>query len=140
MLKSITQEHGMGCGVASVAFLLKISYKEALGFFDAPSNAWGKGYYCKDIVKALNNAGKVYKFAFFKDDKRELLRLDNIIVYIKPSPKYPAGHYLAKIKNRWMNPWINFPCIAPAKSGFQKELPGEVGYVIYPLQEKIILE
>jgi hypothetical protein len=133
-MKSIAQEHGMGCGVASVAFLLNISYKQALELFDKPANAWSKEYYCRDIVASLSKANRKYKSSLFKLTKKELLGLDNIIVYIKPSAAYPAGHYLAKAKNKWMNPWINFPYISPAKSGFQKELPGDVSYIIHPIK------
>jgi len=43
----------------------------------------------------------------------------------------PAGHYLAKADDEWMDPWINFPSITPAKSGFRTEVPGLIEYSIY---------
>jgi len=60
-----------------------------------------------------------------------LLNQNGAIVFVERSKKYPAGHYLIKTKKGWMNPWINFPNISSAKSGFQKVLPGKAQWIIY---------
>ena len=43
----------------------------------------------------------------------------------------PAGHYLLKTKKGWMNPWINYPQIKPAKAGFQQKIPGKIQWIIF---------
>lgn len=53
------------------------------------------------------------------------------IVFIAKSKKYPEGHYLLKTSKGWMNPWVNFPEITPARAGFQKRLPGKVVWVMH---------
>ena len=52
------------------------------------------------------------------------------IVFIKRSRKYPYGHFLARYKNRWMDPWINLPD-KNIKAGFREILPNEATYLIY---------
>ncbi len=130
MQEPITQEHGTGCGVACVAFVLGISYQKALGLFKNPQHAWeGKGYYCKDIIEALKKAGLDYSYKQITE--LPLTIKPGIIVFTEPSKNYPRGHYLAQTKdNKWMNPWINFPHIAPAKSGFQDKLPDKPIWII----------
>lgn len=130
--KSVTQKHALGCAVACVAYILNISYKKAHEFFKNPNYATTRGYYCREIVKALENAGLRYGYRYVKSSKRKLLSLDNIMVFIKRSKKYPGGHYLVYRNKKWMNPWINFPYINPAKSGFSEKLPGKVQWLIYP--------
>ena len=132
--KSITQEHPSGCAVACVAYIIGNSYKNALKLFKRPDYATSlRGYYCREIIKALKNAGLKYNYCYAKPSKLKLLLLDNIIVFIARSKKYPTGHYLARRNKKWMNPWINFPNIKPAKSGFSKILPGKVQWIIFPL-------
>lgn len=41
------------------------------------------------------------------------------------------GHYILRTKKGWMNPWINYPSISPARAGFQKRLPGEVQWILF---------
>lgn len=133
MKNSITQEHGMGCAVACVAFVLGINYQQALKLFDQDEYAWTTGYYCKDIVKAFKKASKNYKYEKFNSTSHtQLLSEPGTIVFINQCKDYPAGHYLAQNgKNLWMNPWINFPTIAPTQSGFQETLPGDTDYIIF---------
>jgi len=62
---------------------------------------------------------------------------DGVIVFIKRSVRYPAGHYLARMNGQWMDPWINFPNdqniknIKNATSGFRKKLPGKPIYALF---------
>lgn len=61
MKKSITQEHGMGCAVACTTYVLNYTYKRALKLYEAPHNAWSRGFYCQEIVKALLNFLGIFK-------------------------------------------------------------------------------
>lgn len=131
MFKNITQKHGMGCGVACVASLLNISYDKGLELFKNPANAWSKGFMCREIVQAISRIEPNYKFKRLKNSNDPILKEKGIIVFTDYSEAYPFGHYLINTKNGWMNPWMNYPVIAPAKSGFVKELPAEATYVIY---------
>lgn len=125
-MKAIAQEHTLGCAVACVASLCDLPYKQTLSLF---SKSPEKGYYCKDIVLALRRKNKFYIYAKYKDQKLET----RTIVFIRRSKKYPAGHFLLKTNKGWMNSWLNYPCIAPVKAGFQKRLPGAPQWVIAPL-------
>ena len=123
MLDSITQEEPFGCAISCVAFRLNLSYSDAKGLFKHPEYSSRRGYYCDDIVEALDNGGcEGYTFAQVDDDNRKFLDVSGTIVLIRRNVKYPAGHWLIRSGDKWVNPWINFPCMKPAKSGFQKEL------------------
>lgn len=126
-MKKVTQEHPMGCAVACVASICGISYERALLLFCNKLFASTKGYYCKDICSALKRKGKNYAY---KKAKQKINYCEGVIVFILRSKKYPKGHYLVKTCNGWMNPWINFPHINPAKAGFQKRLPGKADWII----------
>ncbi len=41
------------------------------------------------------------------------------------------GHYLLRTSKGWMNPWINWPSINPARAGYEKEFIGEIEWIIY---------
>lgn len=121
----------MGCAVACVAFILKTSYDDAKRAFKHPEYAWQRGYYCREICEALRSRGKEYTCSRYSPEKRRLLYRPYIIVFIAKSKKHPFGHFLVRTKNGWMNPWINIPSMVPAKSGFQKRLPGRIQWVLY---------
>ena len=130
--KSVTQENGLGCGLACVSALCKVSYKFAKkNYFLGLGNANTKGYYCKHIVKALSRAGKNYNYCKIT---RRINWKDGMIVFIKRSKRYTQGHYLVRLNNMWMDPWINLQTdqnIRNAKSGFRKRLPGKAQWLIY---------
>ena len=130
-MKSVTQEEPMGCGIACVAVALGKSYQQTKSLFDNPEFASTRGYYCRELIKVLNKKFSNYNFSKANEKNKNLLMQDRVIVFIERSNKYPAGHYLIKTKKGWMNPWINFPNISPAKSGFQKNLPGKAQWIIY---------
>jgi hypothetical protein len=134
-MKSVTQEEPMGCGIACVAMALNKSYKSAKRLFDNPEYALTRGYYCREIIKVLNQKRKNYDFLKVNEKNKSILNKEGGIVFIERSKKYPAGHYLIKTKKGWMNPWINFPNISPGKSGFQKILPGKAQWIIYPFAQ-----
>lgn len=135
-MKLITQKHPSGCGIACVAYALEISYDDALALFqNGLKRAKNEGFYCHDILKALDDN---YCYFYVTGKKRHLIYKPNTIVYIKRSKKYPFGHYLVKADIGWMDPWVNFQQnkdIRDAKSGIRKRLPGTPIYAIYSAGE-----
>lgn len=130
--RSVTQEEPLGCGIACVAYICEISYKTAKKkYFKNNNRAITLGYFCKDLVTALSKAGKSYSFMRVK--KKPTFK-NGTIVFISRSKRYPMGHYLVKTDYGWMNPWINFPDIKPARSCFSKKLPGKPVYMIFPMR------
>lgn len=129
-MKLITQEAPMGCAIACTASLANLSYKQMRRYFDnGEIKEQTSGFYNRDIVIALNKINIKAK-AFSKKRWGNKNMGFRTIVFIERSKKHPAGHYLLKTKNGWMNPWINFPNINPAKAGFQRKLPAKVRWVI----------
>ena len=129
-MRLITQEAPMGCAIACTASLANLSYKQMRTYFDnGIIKEQTHGFYNRDIINALSNikiSAKAYGMKKWGNKNIEL----GTIVFIERSKKYTAGHYLLKTKNGWMNPWINYPHINPAKAGFQKTLPGKARWVI----------
>jgi hypothetical protein len=131
--KAVTQNHGMGCAVACVASVLGVSYASALKLFDKPESAWGGGYYCHEIVTALARGGLSYSYRKVESRLDPALKVGGAIVFTAPSKLYPGGHYLVRLARGWMNPWVNCPEIAPAKSARVSRLPADPTYVVFPL-------
>ena len=135
MRKSVTQEFEYGCGIACYAFALNISYKDAVAILGS-KQATSTRFWIKDLTMALTNAGLGYMYRYVPLNYENLCCAENSIVLIRRSKTYPAGHYLIKHNNRWMDPWMNLPenkNITQAKSGFRLELPGSAMYVIEPV-------
>ena len=130
-MEKIAQQEPMGCGIACVASVTKKPYNIAKGLFEKPENAALKGYYCNDLIRALSKKGLNYEYSKVNSRNKALANEEGSIVFIKRSKKYPEGHFLLKTSEGWMNPWINFPKITPAKAGFQKKLPGVAQWIIY---------
>lgn len=127
-MKKIVQEDPLGCAIACLASILNISYKNALSLVpNGASRAKTEGFYCRDLVRTLNESGKEY---IFKHLKGEVESPAGSIIYIKKSIQYPAGHYFARSEEGFMDPWINFPH-TPRESGFRKELPGQMQYLVF---------
>lgn len=132
MKKPVTQEHPMGCAIACTAYALDCTYQQALKFYENPQNAWGAGFYCQDIVIAMLNAGRLYQYKQISILKDNVLNVPDTIIFIEKAAAYPEGHFLVRtFEGSWMNPWINFPLITPAQSGFQSKLPGNPTYVVF---------
>lgn len=130
--KAVTQEHAMGCAVACTAYILDCSYQNALKLYENPHHAWGKGFYCPEIIAALNKAGIHYQYSRVKSSRDKQLKIPGTIVFIEKSAKYPVGHFLVRTEDGfWMDPWINLPLISPTRSGFQKKLPGMATYIVF---------
>ena len=133
-MRSITQRHPFGCGVACVAFVVKKSYSEIVSIL-GDDKASNKGFYCRDLIKALSRFKYSYAYKYLKPKLRRSIYQDGVIVFIKRSLKYPSGHYLTYSNGLWMDPWINFVQnnnIKQAESGFRKRLPGTPIYTISP--------
>lgn len=130
-MKSIKQEDHLGCAIACVAYLLNISYQKTLSFFsDGTRKAKAVGFTCKEIILVLNNKGLNYKYKYIKEKHRKKIYKPNAIVFLRRSRKYPAGHYLTRTNDKWMDSWINFPN-NKIESGFRKKLPEKPIYLIY---------
>lgn len=136
LLKPISQEHPMGCAVACVASLNQMKYQEALELFEEKENAWTRGFYCSEIVKALKALGRSYSYEEYSPLKHTfVLRKAGTIAFVMPCSKYPSGHFLVRSSNGWMNPWTNFPLMKPVKAAIEKRLPGKVSWIIYEMDE-----
>ena len=134
MSESITQQHAYGCGVACVAFVTKESYQDVLKVLRADA-AQAKGFFCKDLVIALDAYGSAYAYKYLKPRLRHQIYNEGVIVYIKKSKYYPVGHYLIRSNGFWMDSWINFmqdQDIKNAKSGYRIRLPGTPIYALFP--------
>lgn len=126
-MKALAQEHSMGCGPACVAVRMGITYAKALELFTHPHHAWTQGYYCSEITEALSRGGFKYVFSEFrKYSHKQYLQKNGSIAFIAKSDLYPAGHFLLKVSDGWMNPWINFPHLMPIRFGIQKNCLGKL--------------
>ena len=130
-MKLVAQKHTMGCGIACVASAAGVSYDEALSKTNV-GLAGTRGYYLREIKEALKRLGLHYEHRKYGDKYKHLLENEGTIVFIKRSKDEPAGHYLLRTKNGWMDSWINYPSISPAEAGFQGELTGEPQWVLFP--------
>ena len=128
-MKLIAQEASVGCAIACAASLTSLSYKQMRSYFDNAKRESTTGFYNRDIIKALSKSKITARASSIKRFGKRSIKIGTV-VFIKPSKKYLAGHYLLKTKNGWMNPWINYPNINPAKAGYQKKLLGKVAWVI----------
>lgn len=132
-MKPIVQEDPLGCGVACMAAVLGVSYQESLNLFkNGQKKAIEIGFFCKEIVVALKKKGLVYEYRYIKGKLRKKIYKQGTIVFLRRSKKYPSGHYLCRINNKWMDPWINFPN-GNRKAGFRKRLPEKPTYIIHPI-------
>ena len=129
-MKLVTQEGPMGCGVACVASLLGLSYKEARKLFDDGSvKDRTTGFYNKDFVKALAKVNIRAKGCSIKKWGNKRIK-PGTIVFSRRSKLYPVGHFLLKTEGGWMNPWKTGATIKEAKAGWEKRFPGKKDWVI----------
>ena len=126
----IPQEEPMGCGVASVASLLGISYGESLKLFNR-KYANVPNFYCKEIIKILERKELNYKYNKVTKKTKQHINKIGSIIFIKRSERYLFGHFLLKTQDGFMDSWINLPKMNPVKAGFRKKLPGIPQWVIY---------
>lgn len=135
MKLTITQEDGMGCGAACVAFALSRSYQQVVSVL-GKDKARTVGFQLKELVDALGHYELDYHFKHVKPKIKQAIYQDGVIVFIKRSARYPYGHYLIRHKELWADPWVNLATdknIANAVSGFRRRLPGKAQWAILPL-------
>ncbi len=132
----IAQKHHMGCGIASVANILGINYEKASALFrKGNSKAKTTGFLCGEIVQALKKAGRDYKYRYIDSSIKNKIYKNGVIVFIKRSKTYPNGHYLTRLDNKWVDPWINYRYnsnVKEAKASIRKKLPSKPIYAILP--------
>lgn len=128
-MRAVRQEHFSGCAIACVASISNISYRKAIKSFEN-GNEWAKfrGFYCHEIINALEKIGFKYSLKYVKRRKGHVYPIGTI-VFIGKTGMHPVGHYLLFTEKGWMDPWINFPRLN-AKAGFRKKLPGKPVYAI----------
>lgn len=136
MSDPVIQEDGFGCGVACVAYVLGLSYRAAKSLFATPENAAEIGYFCDDIVEALSRGNLDYTRRQYSGDPIPV----GSIVFSDYSDTHPGGHWLVKVKNGWMDPWINFdamhPDTATAQAGIRQSLPSRPTHVVEPIMHE----
>lgn len=134
-MNSVTQKHNFGCGIACIAFIVKINYSKVLSHLSF-TQAENTGFNCQELVQVLSKFNHIYLYKYLKPKLKRKIYQNGIIVFIKRSTKYPSGHYLTYSDGQWMDPWINFlksENVNQAKSGFIKRLPGTPIYALFPL-------
>lgn len=130
----ITQEDGMGCGAACVAFAANKTYQQAAAVL-GQEKARTVGFHLKELVDALSQFGLDYRFQHVKPHTKQSIYQESAIVFIRRSARYPYGHYIIRHKGLWADPWINLVLdkdLTNAQSGYRKRLPGEAQWVILP--------
>lgn len=133
-MKAIIQKDNFGCAIACVAFILKLEYEDAIKLFkEGGKRAKTEGFCCREIATILSESGLKAYYFYLRPKFKNRIYQPNTIVYIKKSKKYTSGHYLARYKNSWMDPWINFPN-EKRSSGFRKRLPGKAVYAILQIK------
>lgn len=133
---AVAQEESMGCGIACVASRLGITYQEAIKKSGLSERSYTRGYYCRDLVKILNEFGEKYAFKKVGLRDKELVRANGSIVFAKRGKKYLVGHWLLKTPYGWMDPWINWPSIHPSIAGYHQKFPGEAQWIVYEIKIK----
>ena len=130
-MNPVRQEDGLGCAVACVAFVLNLSYKDAVNLFTNGKERVKKkaNFYCPEIVSVLKNTGMTYKWKKVIDTHDKEIYKNFSIVFIQDG-KY--GHFLCRYNNTWMDPWVNRP-YRPISAQFITDLPVSPTYVIYKI-------
>ncbi len=134
MRHTITQEDGMGCGAACVAFATNKTYQQAVKLL-SQEKARSVGFQLKELVDALSHYGLDYHFKHVKPQMKQYICQEGVIVFIRRSARYPYGHYLIRHNGLWADPWINLVLdknLKNAMSGYRKNLPGEAQWAVLP--------
>jgi hypothetical protein len=134
MYELITQEESMGCGIACVASRIGEDYQSTRKLFSDSERSLNEGYYCEDLIEALEKKGLKYGFKEIKEGDEGIVNRTGTIVFAKRGDKYPEGHWLLKTEKGWMNSWFNWPSkIKEAVSGYDSEFPGIPEWVVYEI-------
>lgn len=136
-MKSISRQyqhqHDLnGCGIACLANLLNEEYIDVRYDFEKLFYQIDKGIKVFDLVKFLSSKGYRYSNKFFnhnnynKSEAYKFANIINSITLIRKNDKYPVGHYLLRVENGWIDPWLNYPSIDNVHAGVRKELPAQI--------------
>jgi ABC-type bacteriocin/lantibiotic exporter with double-glycine peptidase domain len=136
MKKYIKQEDSMGCGIACVAYVLGISYEKAVNLFTQKQKRETRGFTSKDITEAIKMFSVNYKSVYVGREKEPRIE-NNSIVYVPKCDYFPYGHYLVKIQDGYMDPFINLHesnfDYTKAKAGLRRTLPNKISMKIIPV-------
>ena len=130
----VRQKHAFGCGVACVSIATNISYDRICAML-GENQAAQSGFSCKELCQTLSVLGTVYEYHYLKPRLSNRIYKEGVIVFLKRSQKYPAGHYLIRHKNKWHDSWINFSPgadIKGARPGLRARLPYRPSYALFP--------
>ncbi len=111
----VRQMGNMGCGVACVASVLRISYQQALKRFQSVGvngDHMMAGFSRCSLKTVLKKAGREYTFHSFgpvTESERRRRRANGLpersIVYVfDKNTRYCYGHYLVRMPGGWMDP------------------------------------
>ena len=101
---SVTQKNNFGCGVACLAYALKIDYDYLIKSSRIKKQAENKGFTCRELIEILKSNSLNYCYKYLKPKLKKKIYEDGSIVFIKVSKKYPIGHYLIRTNNLWIDP------------------------------------
>lgn len=129
----VSQRDSWGCGVACVASLLGLSYREArrrlIRRKGREINASPYGLPYKVIEYVLGRAG----VTTIRKRGQRTWQAGTIIFLSKQRGRYRnAGHYLLKVPRGWMDPWINYqtePPVGGIRAGLPRGAPVQTGLV-----------
>lgn len=134
MKKSITQEAPYGCGIACIAFVAGLTYRQAEEFL-GEEQAKSDRFIVKHLREELNRYGLNYVSRHVKPDQT-IEPKEGTIVLLRRSKQFPVGHYLAYYEGKWMDPYINLGSdkdFQDPQSGFHDILPGQPMYIFTPI-------
>lgn len=123
----VTQQDEWGCGIACVASLLAISYRDARARLERCKNAGinekPEGLTLSPIYKVIRDAG--YKVT--KPYKARSYPIGTITLLTSSFGRYKgSGHYMLLTARGWMDPWYNINR-RPRKAGYRSLLPKNTG-------------
>lgn len=137
--KKFQHQHDLnGCGIACLANLFDENYEDVRVDFEKNFYKINRGVKVFDLTKFLNSKDYKYSNKFFNHNNYNRIEamnyasILNSITLIRKNDKYPVGHYLLKVEDGWIDPWLNYPSIDNVHAGLRNELPGEPWYVVYP--------
>ena len=136
-MKNYIHQHDInGCGIATIANLLQTTYEEVKQEFETKFYPITRGVKVTDITRFLKLKGLDYMVKHINEKKVsdsdgvEMAKELNSIVLIRRNAKYPIGHYLLRVKDGWIDPWLNLPSINQVHAGLRNELPNPPMYII----------
>ena len=95
-----------------------------------------RGFTSKDITQALKRGGVTYRPRYVGRENSPKIE-NNSIIYVPKCDYFLYGHYLVKIQNGYMDPFINVhdsdDDYTKARAGLRKILPSRISMKIIPV-------